>query len=181
MTTPTPEQLQERKEWIAARTGVHVDLINDADCENFEAYAYHKMMKVEDVEVPKLKSHTSQLGGTGDYQTEYWLDVGNGLPSLYLSSEDEDDAEAVNEAIAKPYRKVAALQEYCMMMKDQFEGCHQQFTEVQHNLGITEIELSHRNTLLKSCENALTEANAEIERLKGIVEAYEQGLIKSHP
>jgi len=47
MTTPTHEQLQSRKEWIAARTGVHVDLINDADCENFEAYYQYRLNEVE--------------------------------------------------------------------------------------------------------------------------------------
>ena len=159
--TPTPEQLQEFKDWLHKTYKSNVQEFNPNFLPHLEdlceAYAHHKLMKKSSL-----------------------MDELNKEAFLEFVKEGEDDSiavmqipESIYDDITDELRKVAALQECLTMQQDIIAKKDKMQSALQK-----ELDDCYKN--YDNIKQQLTEANAEIERLKGIVDAYEQGSIKSH-
>lgn len=74
-----------------------------------------------------------------------------------------------------------AMQEYSdqqnKLIQEQFEDLKRQNLELQEKLGLTEIELNHKNTLLESCEKALTETHEKLDEANEVLKASEKNYV----
>ena len=178
---PTPEQLNEFKEWFKLSWKLEGDFwYNDDEWirlyNDHEAYHQHRLMEVE-VDAPQLKSHRSSMGETGDYNVSYSLELNKNL-FLVLSSDDEDDANIADEFLAKPYRKVAALQDMVKDLSTVLDLQKKDYYATIDQLAAANAEIKRLTTyvgdsarndkeIIDRLTNELDKTNAEIERLKG--------------
>lgn len=157
MTTPTPEQLQNRKEWIAARVGVHVNLIIDADCENFEAYHKHRLNEQDD-NTEAIKEIESLEGIVSSNKIREWTDELRKVAAL----QEELRKHTEDTPMVKSLKQHLAT-----VSKEEFE---KEWADVKAlNLqGPTVAEFTKDMFIhfVVQLQQQLTEANAEIELLK---------------